>query len=158
CADLADPAVIFASDWAALAKGGEAATISEPRLVFLSRFPLPAPEARAAWGEVVATSASPRARALAAWQVLQGALRLDPGAAAEAAAWRARVAELIEGSEVSSVLAPLVVAAVVLAGETASDNAATLAALAGVLRSPATLDVQAQVVCAAYAIAADADA
>jgi hypothetical protein len=68
--------------------------------------------------------------------------------------WRAKVAELIGGSEVSSVLAQLIEAAVSLGAGKASDDAAALGALGEVLRSPATLDVQAQAVCAAHTLTA----
>jgi hypothetical protein len=159
CAVFADPAALFASEWAALAKGSEVASVPEPRLSFLSKFTLPPASALAAWGDVVDRGASPRARQIGARKLNREAARLAAGATADRAAWRARVADLIAGSEVSSVLAPLIRAAVALKGETAADNAAPLAALAEVLRSPATGSVQDQAVCAAAALTAgDANA
>jgi hypothetical protein len=157
CAPLADPATLYASDWMALAKGD--ASLSEPRLVFLSKLTLPPATALAAWGGLVEHGASPRARVIGARKLARQAARLDDTAAADRAAWRARVADLLAESEVASVLAPLIRAAVALEADTAGDNAALLAALAEVLRSPATWAVQEQAVCAAVTLTAgDADA
>ncbi len=99
--------------------------------------------------------ASLRARVAGARQLARHASRFSEGTAADRAAWRARLADLIGSSEVSSVLAPLIEAAVTLKAETAGDNAAPLAALAQVLRSKATWNAQAQAVCAAAALTAD---
>jgi hypothetical protein len=154
CAELADPAALFASDWLALAGDLTPFGVPEPRLVFLSKFTLPPAEALTVWSHVVERSSSPRARALAARQIERRAAHLDGVAPAELAAWRSRLAELIGESEVSSVLARLIQAAVSLESAAASDNAALLAALAAVLRSPATVDVQPDAVCAVFALTA----
>lgn len=159
CADFVDPAMLFAAEWAELAKGLSTEAVSEPRLAYLSKFSLPADEGLAVWSNLVESGYSPRVRALAAQQIRRYAERAGAASTFDRAAARARVAELIGGSEVSSVLAQLIPAAVALEAESASDNATALDALAEVLRSPATRGVQSQAVCAAYELSAgDAEA
>lgn len=156
CAELADPVALFASEWAALAKGEG---VPEPRLVFLSRFTLPPASALAAWSGAVDRGASLRTRVAGARQLDRQAADLAEDATTDRAAWRARLADLIAGSEVPSVLAPLLDAAVAVKARAAAENAAPLAAITGVLRSPDTQRVHAQAVCAAAALAeGDAEA
>ncbi|MFT3767465.1 MAG: M1 family aminopeptidase [Minicystis sp.] len=155
CATVADPLSLFASDWAELAKGLTTETVSEPRLAFLTKFTLPPAAALAVWGNVVENGYSLRARTTAARQLKRHAASLDALTPAEVDAFRTRVADLIGGSEVSSVLAQLIQTAVSLKAETASDNASALAALTAVLRSPATQTVQPLAICAAAALTAD---
>lgn len=103
CADVVDSKTLFAAEWAELADGLARETVSEPRVVFLSKLALPPAEGFTLWSTVAEHGYSVRVRAIAARQLRRYAEEVEKGIGVDRAAWRARVASLIRGSEVSSV-------------------------------------------------------
>jgi hypothetical protein len=144
---------LFAADFAKLKAGLSTAALSEPRVSYLSRFTLDAPQALATWGPVAKSGYSVRVRRAAA-RYLSGYTGL---AAPDLASFRAFFSELAEASEVSEVLGSALAGMEAVAGATAADNAPTRTTIAHVLHRPAARSVHYEAVCAAYALS-DGDA
>jgi hypothetical protein len=154
CSDLVSPSELFASEWAELKAGLETASVSEERLVYLSRFDLPLAEALEAWGNTARSAYSLRARALAGRELRSFTGRLEEGGQEDREALRSLILELLGSSEASELLRQVIPTATALGGENAGENADLLEALGDVLRSPATRLVHAAAVCSAFVLTA----
>ncbi|MCU0685014.1 MAG: aminopeptidase [Polyangiaceae bacterium] len=136
CAAFAPANELFPGAWQALALGLTKPVLSELETEYMLKLPASPAETLRAWAPVAAHGYSTRVRS-------QGATALaiiasQPGliSDAELPAWRAKAGELVASSTVPDVVFPLIFLAGQTAGPTAADNAAALAGLGEVLRTP----------------------
>jgi aminopeptidase N len=136
CSELEPPDQLFAGAWKALEKGLAKPKLTESEVEYLVKFRASAPEMLNAWSAAVEKGYSTRVRARAA--VALAMFAAAPGSLAEAdrPLWRARSAGLLAASSVPDVAFPLIFMQGQVAGAAAADNAASLAALGEVLRTP----------------------
>jgi hypothetical protein len=155
CAELAPPEELFAGEWRALERGLAKPVLSETEVEYLLKFPTRPSEMLAAWSAAAADGYSTRVRARSAFALASFAA--TPGALGDAdrPAWRARAAELLAATRVPATAFPLIFLQGRVAGPAAADNAAAIAALAGVLRAPVMTVTHAFAGCTAFALTAN---
>jgi len=153
CGRLFPPNDTFAYEWGQLGLGLPSRTVAEPQVSYLQKFPTSAATSLSMWGAVVEKGYSSRLRFSAA-QLLSLFAQMGKVPAGEAAAWRARFAELLDGSDVPFVQLEMVNGAWGIAGETSAENQALLASLVKVLRTPSLGILHALSACTGFFLAA----
>jgi hypothetical protein len=147
CAGLAPPENLFSSEWAQLRTGLPSGGVENPRLVFLSKFRLPAPIALSTWSSVAMNAGSLRARRLATQHLVSYTRALEP---ADVPAFRTFFVDLLHATEVFEVLQMDIRGVVATMAPSASENARALDGLRKVLLKDVMQSVHMQAVCAAY--------
>ncbi len=158
CSAIAPPAELFPVRWQLLGTGLRWPLLNENQVEYLALFTAPAADMLRTWSVVVERGYSVRVRSVAAEALYFHTFSAAGIPEAELPAWRARVAELVAGSEVVSVQRNLIALLGFVAGPTAAENAAGLGALGAALRTPKLANVHADAACTAYALTAGDEA
>ncbi len=151
CSELEPPDQLLPGDWQALAKGLSKPKLTEAEVEYLVKFQTNAPEMLRAWSAALENGYSTRVRRSSAIALAMFAASGSIGEA-DRASWRARAAELLTTSAVPDVVFPLIFLQGQVAGSAAADNAASIASIGEVLRTPILAATHAFAGCTAFGL------
>lgn len=152
CNALVTPELLFSSDYKKLQTDADVSGNGDARLAFLAQFELSPELALSTWGNVARTSNSLRARKLAIRYLRRYVAIQDGLDPAMLPAFRALFLDVLQHSDVGTVLGQDIAAVVLTAAPTATENAAALERMQQVLESSLTRGVHPAAACAAFSL------